>query len=533
LRTADLNHVRLERRFKLVLDRLFLKPSFKFTAACRGRAEVRAAYRFVNTKRVTAQAILAPHQDATLQRIAQYRVVIVAQDTTETDLTRKHERMTDAGPLNDPNRLGFHLHNLLAMTPQRVPLGVVAATIWARDPHEFGKPSQRKQKPIEQKETFRWLNGYRQACAVATTCPQTQIIAVGDSENDIYECILDGQQPAAGGQRKAEWIIRACHERTLVPDPSAEKTEQAEAEETSHLFAKVASVPVRKRLTIQVSKREPKSKDQRKRKQPRSARHAVVTVQAARVTLQGVRRKGAGHLEDVTVNAVLLREEKPPAGEEPIEWLLLTSLPIDTVPQVLEVVEYYCCRWQIEVYYRVLKSGCQVEKSQLESGQAFQAYLALCLIVAWRVMYVMMLGRECPDLPADAVLEADEWQAVYAVVNGEQPPKTAPPLGKIIKQIASLGGYLGRKGDGPPGPKAMWLGMQRLTDLALGWHARGRQGSPEVADQKKASARAPPSPSQSSSRNLLLYKVRGNDEGNAPGAGRCTPGGPTSAPRPL
>jgi len=501
LRTADLNHARLERRFQLILDRLAHKPSFKFTAACRGRAEVRAAYRFVNTKRVTAQAILAPHQDATLHRIGQYRVVIVAQDTTETDLTRKHERLTGAGPLNDPNRLGFHLHNLLAMTPQRLPLGVVAATIWARDPQEFGKPSQRKQKPIEQKETFRWLEGYRQACAVATACPHTQIVAVGDSENDIYECILEGQQPAACGQRQAEWIIRACHERVLVRDPQAAKAEEAEAEETTYLFATVASAPVLKRLTIKVSKREPKSKDKRKRKQPRSARQAVVTVQAARVTLGGVRRKGVGHLEDVTVNAVLLREEKPPEGEEPIQWLLLTSLPIDKVKQVLRVVEYYCCRWQIEIYYRVLKSGCQVETSQLETGEAFQAYVALCLIVAWRVMYVMMLGRECPDVPADAVLEEDEWQAVYAVVKEEKPPAAVPSLGEMVKQIASLGGYLGRKGDGQPGPKAMWLGMQRMTDLALGWGARGRQGTPEVAGRKATTVRAPPSPSRSSSRN--------------------------------
>src|ERR1700722_1136858 len=277
LRTADLNHERLEHRFQLVLDRLARKPSFKFTAACRGRAEVKAAYRFVNTPRVTPQAILAPHRDATLQRIGQYRVVIVAQDTTETDLTRKHERLTGAGPLNGPNRLGFHVHNLLAMPPQRLPLGVVAATIWARDPQEFGKPSQRKQKPIEQKESFRWLDGYRQACAVATTCPHTQVVAVGDSENDIYECILEGQQTAACGQRKADWIIRACQERVLAPDPQAEKS--AAVAETSYLFAKVSATPVLQRLTIKVSKREPKSKDNRKRKQPRSARKAVVTVQ--------------------------------------------------------------------------------------------------------------------------------------------------------------------------------------------------------------------------------------------------------------
>jgi hypothetical protein len=121
-----------------------------------------------------------------------------------------------------------------------------------------------------------------------------------------------------------------------------------------------------------------------------------------------------------------------------------------------------------------------VEESQLETAARFRAYLALCMIVAWRVMYVMMLGRECPDLPCDVVLEAEEWQAVYAVVKEEAPPATPPPLGERVVLIATLGGYLARKGDGPPGPKAVWVGMQRMTDLGLAWRAfaaHGRSGT--------------------------------------------------------
>jgi hypothetical protein len=235
---------------------------------------------------------------------------------------------------------------------------------------------------------------------------------------------------------------------------------------------------VLERLTIEVSKRVPKSKDGRKRKQPRVARQAVVTVQTARVRLRGPWRKGAGLLADVTVNVVLVREQDPPAGAEPIEWLLLTSLPVATATQAVLVVQYYCCRWQIEIYFRVLKSGCQIEASQLETREAFEAYLALCLIVAWRVMDVLMLGRECPELPCDSVLETAEWQAVYAVVTGQPPPGQPPPLGEMVRHLASLGGYRGRKGDGPPGPKALWLGMQRRNDRALGWHAFASMGAP-------------------------------------------------------
>jgi hypothetical protein len=197
------------------------------------------------------------------------------------------------------------------------------------------------------------------------------------------------------------------------------------------------------------------------------------------------------------VNVVLLREENPPAGEPPIEWVLLTNLPIETVEQVLQVVEYYCCRWQIEIYFRVLKSGCRLEWSQLETAEAFQAYLALCMIVAWRVMYVMMLGRECPEIAADTVLEKDEWQAVYAVVKGEEPPAAAPPLGEMVKLIASLGGYQGRPSDGPPGPKAMWVGMQRMADLTLGWRARVLEGKLGRGGKKAEVGQSPASPDPS------------------------------------
>jgi Transposase DNA-binding/Transposase Tn5 dimerisation domain len=500
LRTADFNDKRLDRRFKLIVDRLSRKPSHKFTTACRGRAEVKAAYRFANNRRVAADGILEPHEDATRQRIAECPVVVLSQDTSEVDLTRPNEKIKGGGPLNEADRIGFYFHPLLALTPDRVPLGVIDTLIWARDADEFDVPAQdkakqRKKKPIEEKESLRWLTGYRAACEVATECPKTQIIVVSDSESDIFECIEEGRQPPASGQRKADWIIRACQDRAVLLPATQKEDGKRQKTQTSHLFAEVARTAVLYYLTLEVSKRKPKSHDGRKRKQPRSARKAVVSVQAAKVKLRGPYRPG-GKLDDIEVNAVLLREEKPPEGEPPIEWLLLTNLSIDSKEAVQAVIDYYCCRWQIEIYFRVVKSGCKVETSQLETAEAFQAYLALCMIVAWRVMYLMMLGRECPDMPADSVLEEDEWQSVYAVVKGETPPEQAPSLGVLVKLIAALGGYLGRPSDGPPGPKAMWVGMQRMTDLALGWRARAqRQQPPTSATHSPPTAAAPvPSP---------------------------------------
>jgi hypothetical protein len=287
------------------------------------------------------------------------------------------------------------------------------------------------------------------------------MVVISDSEGDIYECLAE--PVLSTEEKKAEWIVRACQDRTLA-NPT-------ENEASRKLRSQISSTKVLGTLEVEVSKNTPKSTDKSKRNQARSARTARMTVQAMRVILKGPQRPG-GKLLDLWVNAILVREINPPPGEEPVEWLLLTSLPINTFKQVCKVIEYYCCRWQIEIYFKILKSGCQVEKLQLETAERFLPCLALYQIIAWRVMYLMMLGRECPEMSCDLVLSEGEWKSVYTVVKRELPRKT-PSLGEMIQLIASLGGYLGRKGDGPPGPKSMWIGIQRMTDLAMGWLAFG------------------------------------------------------------
>jgi hypothetical protein len=183
-----------------------------------------------------------------------------------------------------------------------------------------------------------------------------------------------------------------------------------------------------------------------------------------------------GKLPQVEVNAVLVRELDPPPGIEPIEWLLVTSLPIDTPEDVLRVVDYYTGRWPIEIFFRILKSGCKVEQIQLETAARIERCLMLYMIVAWRVQYLTMLGRECPDLPCDVLFTADEWKPVRKITQPKKSlPKKAPPLGEFLLLVGRLGGHNGRKHDGPPGPQALWIGIRRLTDFALAWRSFGPQ----------------------------------------------------------
>jgi hypothetical protein len=471
LRTSDLGDERLNKRFATILDELSQKPSVGISTACEDWANTLGCYRFFDNDRVDSDDVLAPHYDATLDRIAEHKVVLLAQDTTEIDITRPEEKMDGAGPLNDESRIGFFNHAMLAITPENIPLGVVDANIWARDLATFRSNKRKtanekrlalRHQPIEEKESIRWLQSHWRGCEIAEQAPETTVVVISDSEGDIFEYFEDAQQNSE--KHRAQWIIRACQDRNVLSGGDRACHEK--------LWTEVGSADVVGTMEVEVSRNKPKAKSTRKRQQPRSARTAKLTIHATKVTLRAPSRVGT-KLADVQVNVVLVREKDPPAGEEPVEWLLLTSLPITSFKKICLVIEYYCCRWTIEIYFRVLKSGCGVEKLQLETASRFLPCLATYMIIAWRVMYVMMLGRECPEMSCADIFSDDEWKSVYTVVQKKPAPKKPPTLEEIVWMIGQLGGHLGRTHDGPPGPKAMWVGMQRMTDLALAWRTFG------------------------------------------------------------
>lgn len=450
----SLGDKRLNKRAKLLLGRFAADPQASINAACQGAAETEAAYRFFDNDDVDEHKVLAPHGDATLKRMAQHPVVLIPQDTTELDYTRKEEVVEGAGPLNDETRTGFLDHVMVAFTPQRVCLGVVDMNLIARDFETFRTCKERKYDPIEEKESFRWLQGYRKACAIAEQLPQTLVVSISDREGDIYECLQETQ--VTGSTKRAGWIIRSNQDRALPQrDPQAGPSTYRKLRKTMRY------APVLGRRKLKLAK-TPK----------RKAREATVTIRAQQVTLKGPYRPG-GNLPDIIVNAIYVRETRPPAGQERLEWLLFTDQPIDSLQQVLTVVSYYGCRFEIERFFQVYKSGCTVEDIQLETADRLKPCLALYKIVAWRVLYLTMLGRECPELPCDKVFADEEWKSVWMVSAQSLPPPETPTLAEFLKRLAMLGGYNGRKHDGPPGPKAVWIGIRRMTDFASAWKIFG------------------------------------------------------------
>jgi len=446
--SASFGDARLDKRSRKILNDLSTSPTLSIPQSCKGWTELTSAYRFFNNPKVTVSSVLSPHGRASIERIKSNKVVLVVQDTTEFDFTGR--KVKGAGPLTYDHMQGFSCHTLVAITPERLCLGVVDTVIWSRDKKTFHKRLKRKQKPIEEKESYRWVLGYNKACEIKQQVASTQIVSVSDREGDIYECFLEASSAFEKGEG-ADWIIRSYVDRSL---PEKQK---CKGDHYKKLKEEVAASPVVGSISFSL----PASKKRKKR-------DVTQTIRATTLTLKAPHRTGK-KLPNVNVNIILAREEHPPKGEDPIEWYILTSLPVATMQEITRVIDYYLCRWQIEIFFKVLKSGCDVEKLQLESDENLLPCIALYMIIAWRVMFLMMLGRTCPNLPCSAVFEEDEWKAAYQIAYKKPPPEKPPSLGEMVVIIAKFGGYLGRASDSPPGPKAFWTGIQSLYHYTLAW----------------------------------------------------------------
>ncbi len=445
----DLGDKRLNDRSRLIIETLGADPEASCNAACDGWSDTLGAYRFFDNKSVQPEDILKPHVEATKRRMREHPVVLIAQDTTELDYS--DHPPADARCLNKEDRLGLYDHTHLAVTPSGLSLGVVGVEYFDRDAEGLGQSKERSKLPIEEKESLRWLTGYRLACELARDCPETQIVSVADREADLYDIFMESEKQARESARSAEFIIRAKIKRSIP---------QRDPEAGPHAYKKVrdevSNSELRTTQTIALP-RTPK----------RAARQATLEARAIRVTAKPPHDRSS--LPTVTYNIVLVEEVDGPGDGTDVSWLLITSLPIDTLEDIQRVIDYYVARWTIEVFFRVFKTGCQVEKIQLETLPRLKNCLAFYKVIAWRIMYLTSLNRECPTLPCDVVFDDCEWKSVWRVVTKTELPPTPPSLSKFMSLLTQLGGYNNRKTESPPGPQPVWVGIRRMTDFATAW----------------------------------------------------------------
>lgn len=428
---------RLNRRLRTLARDVYAQPQAQLPQACGTRAKTKAAYRLLDQPQSRMQTLLSSHYDATARRAADQPLVLVVQDSTSLNYTA-HPATEQLGPLNTraDGSIGLWLHDSLAVTPEGVPLGLVDVQLWARDPEAAGQRATRHQRPLEAKESYKWLVGYQAASGLARQCPDTTVVSVGDREADVYELFVEAGRRDDG----ARLLVRA------------ERTRRMTAEHGS-LWTYMATQPIAGTQTLHVPRRG-----------NQAARDAEMSVRFAPVTLKAPQRQPAG--EPVSLWAVWTREDTPPPGRKPLEWMLLTTVAVESVEQACECLAWYAKRWQIEVYHRTLKSGCRIEERQLGHAQRIEACLAVDMVVAWRIFHLAHLGRQTPDVPCTVYFESAQWEALVIRVTGNPNlPPHPPTLYEAMRMVAALGGFLGRKGDGEPGTQTLWRGLQRLDDL--------------------------------------------------------------------
>lgn len=434
----DLPDKRLKKRTIKIITDFSQNPTASIPEFCGEWAATQATYHYCDNQAVSREAIVAAHRQATLSRIeaGAYLRILAVQDTTEYNFST-HPATAGLGPLDNPKVTGFFVHSTLAVTETGLPLGLLAQALWVRSADD---PPKDKHRPIEQKESFKWLQGMEHS---SRHLPQTvQVVQVSDQESDIFEYFV---QPRP---EQVELLVRSYHQRKVV-------------DETKDVRSILRTSPVRGKVQVEV-----------KRTPDHPARTAVCQVSYQRVKIRPPKKRPGlpTDLKAVTLSAVLIQETNPPPGVEPLEWLLLTTLAVTNFDQACQVIEYYTLRWLIERLHFVLKSGCALEGRQLRTVDRLQRFLALANVVAWRLLWLTYLGRAQPDLPCTVAFTDYEWKALYAYTHKMAlVPNDPPTLQQATLWLAQLGGFLGRKSDGEPGVKVLWRGWRRLVDIAQTW----------------------------------------------------------------
>ena len=439
--SVKLGDRRLNRRLLEIARDFYARPQAQIPQACQTRARTKAAYRFFKHPSTNMDDLLEAHRKSTYERIADKKIVLCPQDTTSLNYST-HPATENLGPIGSKKEgiIGLIVHDTMAFSLEGTPLGLLDVQCWARDAEEFGKKHQRKQRTIEEKESYKWLRSFQSGAEAQRHCPNAMLVSMGDREADIYELFDLALQDPKG----PKLLVRAEQDRLLEDGQG-------------HLWPVVAAQPEVGIQEIHVPRRG-----------TIAARMARLAVRFAEVTLKPPKDKSKyGPLK---LWAVLAQEIDAPKDIPPLCWMLLTTCRVTTFEEATEKLAWYTKRWGIEIYHKTLKSGCQIEERQLGDADTIEACLAIDMVVAWRVYHLTKLGREVPDLPCTVFCEEDEWKALATFITKRPVVEGTPPtLRHYTRMLASLGGFLGRKGDGEPGTKSIWLGQQRLDDFKLAW----------------------------------------------------------------
>jgi len=457
--TVELGDKRFRDRLIRIAEERSKRPDTSYLEAAGGdRHAAKAYYYFIDSERdkLHPEAMLATHRERTIERIMAHKTVLVVQDTTDLNFAKRHHT-TGLGLIGTnqtgAESLGLKLHSSLALTTDGLPLGVLRSVCYA--PEKKGQAGKRSiGRPIEEKKSFRWLEGHRDCVAIAKKTPQTRFLSVMDREGDIFELFLDAEPT----RKRVGVLVRARHNRRL----SGKERKLFEELKGSRNTAQIEVMIPRQRWK--------KAKRDNSEQKGMPGRPGLLTVRFQKVTVQST-RSDLRLKEAIILWGVYAVEENPPPGAKAIEWTLLTTEEVQTAEDAARIVDLYTRRWRIEEWHRVLKSGCKVQEHQNETAERLKRVIAIDAVLAWRIQLMTLLGREVPELPCTVFFDEWEVKVLEALEHkkGKRGMKSPFSLGQAIILVAKQGGYLARGSDPPPGAQCIWKGTLHLYNLAAGY----------------------------------------------------------------
>lgn len=438
---------------------LAANPDLSFSAAC-GPAVRQAAHRIFAHEDTSAESLLEGHFAATATRSEELPLILIAQDTTA--FVYGQQQIVGLAPVNQLSKSrALFGHSALAMTPGGTPLGLWHLAFWGAE--EGPQVPKVKARAREDKKSWKWFEALE---SVAARLPAgSEGLLIQDREADIFD-FLAQERP-----ERLHLLVRAAQDRRIEYEPVEEAPSACPAAtddrtERGRLFAVAASAPVLGHYCVSVP-RKPAQGGQ----PAQPARAAELAVRVTEARLQRPRRHSTAAQAELSVWIICATEVQPPPGVEPLQWVLLYTLPIADLEAACRVLGYYSRRWLVERLHYTLKSGLGAQKLQIDDAVSLAHALALYYVVAWRLLYLTYTARENPDAPATTVLDADEV-AVLEAATGQPVPTVAA----AVTAIARLGGYQPYRNGPPPGVKVLWQGQIRLDSMRIGWQlAKGVQ----------------------------------------------------------
>ena len=457
---VDFGDVRLNRRLMKICNSFSDSPECSINQSCSGWAATKAAYRFFANNKTSGKEIIRAHSEKSIIRAKKHKTILAIQDTSYM-LYTKHPATTGLGKISAKEgknvkkiySKGLVSHSCLAVSTDGIPLGIFDQKTFSRKLNSEDDKRKRNITPIEDKESYRWLE---MLSNYSSALPDTEVVTVCDREADMYDFFRHSHDIESSIIVRAN-VNRAVNKKSRYAEKDVLKLWQFIERKKCKGSYKI-DVPIKK------------SKRNGTRQASRVARIGIKYGDISLSPPKNNVKHRSEILPDLKMTAIYAYEICPPKGVMPLEWMLLTNLSVKNFEDAIEKVKWYCLRWRIETYFKVLKSGLNIEECRLGDASRLVKFIAVMSVVAWKLFMLTLISRVNPDMPCDILIDKRRWIPLYLEMHeNKKIPKEAPKISSVIRWIAMLGGFLGRTSDAEPGITTLWRGWKRLHDISRGW----------------------------------------------------------------